>query len=102
MGLYYVVSETLTNVAKHAEASVVRVDLAADDSAVRLCARDDGVGGADPGRGSGMVGLMDRVHALGGRIELTSPAGEGTTLLVTIPLRRAEQDPAAGTTAVTN
>jgi len=49
-----------------------------------------------------MVGLMDRVHALGGRIELTSPAGEGTTLLVTIPLRRAEQDPAAGTTAVTN
>jgi signal transduction histidine kinase len=86
VGVYYVVSETLTNVVKHAEASVVFLELEAEDSVLRISARDDGIGGADPGRGSGMLGLMDRVHALSGRIEITSPAGGGTSLLVTVPL----------------
>jgi signal transduction histidine kinase len=88
VGLYYVVSETLTNAVKHAHATVVRVELDADDSTVRLSARDDGQGGADPGQGTGMVGLMDRVHALGGRFEITSPSGAGTSLLVTLPLEQ--------------
>jgi signal transduction histidine kinase len=85
VGMYYVVSEALTNVAKHAQASVVQVDLETEGDMTRLCVRDDGVGGADPGRGSGLVGLRDRVEALGGRIEITSPPGRGTSLLVTVP-----------------
>ena len=89
VGLYYVVSETLTNVVKHAHASALRVELEADEFMVRLTARDDGVGGADPGHGTGMVGLVDRVHALGGRIEIASPSGGGTSLLVTLPLTDA-------------
>jgi signal transduction histidine kinase len=86
VGVYYVVSEAVTNVIKHARASVVHVDLETDDAITRLRVRDDGVGGADPGRGSGLVGLRDRVHALGGRIEITSPSGSGTSLLVSLPL----------------
>jgi signal transduction histidine kinase len=83
---YYVVSEALTNAAKHAHASVVRVDVEADDSVVRLAVKDDGVGGADPIQGSGLVGLRDRVEAVSGTIEITSPAGSGTTLRVRIPV----------------
>lgn len=83
---YYVVSEALTNVAKHAQASVVRVDLDADDATVALSVSDDGVGGADPGHGSGLVGLKDRIEALGGTIEISSPTGGGTSLLVNIPI----------------
>jgi signal transduction histidine kinase len=83
---YYVVSEALTNAAKHAQASVAQVDVDATDSIVELAVRDDGVGGADPAQGSGLVGLSDRVEALGGRIEIASPAGRGTTVLVTIPI----------------
>jgi PAS domain S-box-containing protein len=83
---YYVVSEALTNAAKHAHASVVHVDVNADDSNVQLSIRDDGVGGADLNQGSGLVGLGDRVEALGGRIEVDSPAGGGTSLLVRIPI----------------
>jgi signal transduction histidine kinase len=83
---YYVVSEALANAAKHAQASAVHVNLAAMDGAVRLSIRDDGVGGADPERGSGLVGLRDRVEALGGTIEIASSAGSGTSLLVTLPL----------------
>jgi signal transduction histidine kinase len=83
---YYVVSEALTNAAKHAHASVVHVDVDADDSIVQLAIRDDGVGGAEPGRGSGLIGLTDRVEALGGTLAVTSPAGDGTTLLIEIPL----------------
>ena len=83
---YYVVSEALTNAAKHAHASVVHVELNADDSNLRLAIRDDGVGGADLDQGSGLVGLGDRVEALGGRIEVDSPAGGGTSLLVRIPI----------------
>jgi signal transduction histidine kinase len=83
---YYVVSEALTNAAKHAHASAVHVDIDASDSIVRLAIRDDGVGGADPRRGSGLIGLADRVEALGGRIELASPAGRGTSLRVNFPI----------------
>jgi signal transduction histidine kinase len=83
---YYVVSEALTNAAKHAHASVVHVELDAHDAIVQVEIRDDGVGGADPGHGSGLVGLSDRVEALGGTLEVASPAGCGTTLLIEIPL----------------
>jgi PAS domain S-box-containing protein len=86
VGAYYLVSETLTNAAKHAQASVVHIDVEAEDSIVQLMIRDDGVGGADHAQGSGLVGLSDRVEALGGRIEIASPAGHGTSLLVRIPI----------------
>jgi signal transduction histidine kinase len=83
---YYVVSEALTNAAKHAHASLVNVDLDTDEAILRLAIRDDGTGGADPRRGSGLLGLRDRIEALGGTLQVTSPAGKGTTLLVEIPL----------------
>ena len=96
VGVYYVVSETLTNAAKHAQATVVHVDLDVDDSLLTLVVRDDGVGGADTGNGTGLVGLQDRVHALGGRIEIASPAGSGTSLLVSLPLEPGGSSPPAG------
>jgi len=83
---YYVVSEALTNAAKHARASVVTVELHAHDAVLRLVIRDDGIGGADPGQGSGLLGLRDRIEALGGTLQVTSPAGNGTTLQVQVPL----------------
>jgi hypothetical protein len=83
---YYVVSEGLTNVAKHARASMVTVQLDTHDTIVRLAIGDDGIGGADPDRGSGLLGLRDRIEALGGTLEITSPAGKGTRLLIGIPL----------------
>jgi signal transduction histidine kinase len=82
---YYTVSEALANAAKHARASAVHVELDTPDAIVRLAIRDDGVGGADPARGSGLVGLSDRIEALGGTLEVISPAGGGTTLLIEIP-----------------
>jgi signal transduction histidine kinase len=83
---YYVVSEALTNTAKHAHASAVHVAVEARDGVLELSIRDDGSGGADPTRGSGLIGLTDRVHALGGTFEVASPVGHGTTLLVTLPV----------------
>jgi len=83
---YYVVSEGLTNAAKHGHASMVTVELDTHDTIVRLAIGDDGIGGADPDQGSGLLGLRDRIEALGGTLEITSPAGEGTTLLIGIPL----------------
>jgi len=83
---YYVVSETLTNAAKHAHASVVRVDVDVVGRVLRLSVRDDGDGGADPIRGSGLVGLKDRVEALGGTISVQSPLGAGTSVDVELPL----------------
>ncbi|MEA3076954.1 MAG: hypothetical protein QOF60_1862, partial [Actinomycetota bacterium] len=83
---YYVVSEALTNAAKHASASVVRVEVDAGDADLRIEIRDDGMGGADPTKGSGLVGLRDRVEALGGRLDVSSGGGTGTSLTVTIPL----------------
>ena len=86
---YYVVAEALTNVAKHARASAAYVDIDVHDDALRLRVRDDGVGGADPARGSGLIGLDDRVEALGGTMQIDSPAGKGTSLLVTLPIASA-------------
>jgi signal transduction histidine kinase len=87
VAVYYVVSEALTNTAKHAHASAVRVAVAARDGVLELSIRDNGCGGADPTRGSGLIGLTDRVDALGGTIEVVSPVGQGTTLLVRLPIR---------------
>jgi signal transduction histidine kinase len=86
VAVYYFVSEALTNVAKHAHASVVNVDVEAQDTVAKLSVRDDGVGGARLDQGSGLIGLRDRLEALGGKIEITSPVGKGTSLLVEIPL----------------
>jgi signal transduction histidine kinase/PAS domain-containing protein len=86
---YYIVSEALTNAAKHAHASVVHVLAQAHGADLRLSIRDDGRGGADPRRGSGLIGLTDRVDALGGTIKVISPSGEGTTLLVTLPVEKS-------------
>jgi GAF domain-containing protein len=83
---YYVASEALTNAAKHASASVVTIELDAQDALLCLEIRDDGVGGADPSQGSGLVGLADRIEALGGRFELTSPVGKGTAMMITVPV----------------
>jgi signal transduction histidine kinase len=87
---YYVVSEALTNAAKHAQASVVSVELDSQDANVHLAIRDDGIGGADLIRGSGLLGLRDRIEALGGTLQVTSPAGEGTALLIDVPLERLD------------
>jgi signal transduction histidine kinase len=83
---YYVVSEALTNAAKHAQASVVQVLAHTADGRLHLRVRDDGVGGAEIGPGSGLIGLADRVQALGGAITVDSPAGQGTTLQVELPI----------------
>jgi signal transduction histidine kinase len=82
---YYVVAEALTNAAKHAQASQVTVTVAADEKQLRLSVTDDGVGGAVPGGGSGLVGLKDRVEALGGQLRITSGDRQGTTLAAEIP-----------------
>ena len=83
---YYVVSEALTNVAEYARASVVHVEVEARDRILRVAVRDDGVGGADAALGSGLLGLKDRVEAIGGKMTLQSPRGEGTSLHVELPL----------------
>jgi signal transduction histidine kinase len=86
VGAYYVVSEALANTAKHAQASVVHVDARTQDASLQVSVTDDGVGGADLTRGSGLTGLADRVQALGGAISITSPHGEGTSLKVNLPI----------------
>jgi signal transduction histidine kinase len=87
VAVYYTVSEGLTNVVKHAHASEVCVDLDLQHETIRLSIRDDGCGGADLSGGTGLVGLKDRVEALNGYIAVTSPPGDGTSLLVAIPTR---------------
>jgi signal transduction histidine kinase len=84
---YYVVSEALTNITKHASASHAHVAVEERDARLHLSIRDDGVGGADPAGGSGLMGLRDRVQALGGSIEVNSRPGEGTAILVELPLQ---------------
>jgi GAF domain-containing protein len=84
---YYVVSESLTNAAKHADTPVADVTVATDGRALRVEVRDEGCGGADPAEGSGLLGLKDRVEAIGGTMRLTSPPGAGTSLRVELPLR---------------
>ncbi|MYW18489.1 histidine kinase, partial [Streptomyces sp. SID2955] len=82
---YYVVSEALTNAAKHAQASAVTVTVDADSDVLRVRVRDDGVGGAGFAGGTGLVGLRDRVEALDGRLSLDSPPAAGTTLCAELP-----------------
>jgi GAF domain-containing protein len=86
---YYVVSEALTNAAKHSHATSVQVSVERTDGEVRLSISDDGIGGANASRGSGLVGLTDRVEATGGRLTLDSPLGEGTSLVVELPMAHA-------------
>jgi signal transduction histidine kinase len=86
LAAYYVVAEALTNAAKHAGASVVDVQVVADAAMLRVRVRDDGRGGADLTRGTGLVGLTDRVEALGGRLALHSPPAAGTTVEMSVPL----------------
>jgi signal transduction histidine kinase len=83
---YYVVSEALTNAAKHSHATEVSVEAATVDGVLRLSVRDDGVGGADTRRGSGLIGLQDRIASLGGTLEITSTPGNGTSILAKIPI----------------
>ncbi|MDQ1617901.1 MAG: hypothetical protein QOE19_470 [Actinomycetota bacterium] len=90
VGAYYVVSEALTNAAKHARAAAVHVDVQVADGELRVMVRDDGVGGADFAGGSGLVGLKDRVEALGGRLSLHSPRGSGTFIRAELPLAEAD------------
>jgi signal transduction histidine kinase len=90
---YYVVAEALTNVAKHAHASSAEVAVMATENTVTVKVTDDGVGGADPGRGSGILGLRDRVEALEGVMSLSSPR-QGTTLIARLPI--APSPPGSG------
>jgi signal transduction histidine kinase len=82
---YYLVSESLANVAKHANASSARVEVIRRGGDVLIEIADDGVGGADESRGSGLRGLADRVEALGGSLRVWSPLGEGTRVRAEIP-----------------
>jgi signal transduction histidine kinase len=82
---YYVVAEALTNAAKYARASAVTISVHTEDDNLHLSIADDGIGGADTSRGSGLIGLVDRVEAIGGRMTISSHPGEGTSLRVVIP-----------------
>jgi signal transduction histidine kinase len=82
---YFVGAEALTNVVKHSRAGQAQVTASVDDGTLRLEIRDDGLGGADP-NGNGLVGMHDRVTALGGRLNIDSPSGHGTRVAVMVPL----------------
>jgi signal transduction histidine kinase len=86
VGAYYIVAEALTNTAKHSRAAQVEVCAESKDDNLFLSIRDDGIGGADIAKGSGLIGLKDRAEALGGRMRIESPAGHGTSLHIRIPL----------------
>jgi signal transduction histidine kinase len=92
---YYIVAEALTNAAKHARASAIVVEAEVAGDVLRVTVRDDGAGGADLGGGTGLVGLKDRVEALGGRIVLQSPRGAGTSLRAELPLGAANDGAAS-------
>jgi signal transduction histidine kinase len=84
--VYFLVSEALTNVAKYAQADAVSVDVSPTDGDLVVTIADDGVGGADPEQGSGLRGLVDRVHAIGGSLQVTSSPGQGTRLRAHLPV----------------
>jgi signal transduction histidine kinase len=88
IGAYYIVSEALANVAKHAEAELVRVSVELRHGFLAVSIQDDGVGGADA-NGSGLTGLAERVEALGGAMQLVSPPGSGTVVYVELPTEAA-------------
>lgn len=83
---YYVAAEALANANKHADASIIRINAAAGERWLDLSIADNGAGGADPARGSGLIGLIDRVDAMGGTIMINSPTGQGTELQIKLPL----------------
>ena len=85
LAAYFVACEALANVGKYARATSVRIVVARRDGLAVVEVADDGVGGADDSRGSGLRGLADRVEALGGRLEVVSPAGRGTVLTAELP-----------------
>ena len=91
---FYVVSESLTNVAKYAQASYARVSVTCEDGHALIEVVDDGVGGADAGKGSGLRGLADRVEALDGVFAIESPTGAGTCVRAAIPLSAGVRLPA--------
>jgi len=86
---YYIVSEALTNVAKHAEATKAKVDMTMAGEVLRFEITDNGRGGADPSAGSGILGLRDRAEAVGGTLFVISPPGKGTVVTAQIPLNQA-------------
>jgi signal transduction histidine kinase len=86
LAAYYTVAEALTNTAAHASANVIDVEVETGESVLHVRVRDDGRGGADLTGGCGLVGLTDRVEALGGRLTLHSPPGAGTTVQMSLPL----------------
>jgi signal transduction histidine kinase len=83
---YFVVAESLTNAAKHADATLITITGTVRDGAVRVVVQDDGRGGAGADRGSGLIGIIDRVEALGGTLVVRSPAGAGTTIELALPV----------------
>jgi PAS domain S-box-containing protein len=87
--VYYVIAEALTNVTKYATATAADIAVSSDAGGVHVAVADDGVGGADPAKGSGLRGLADRVEALGGRLEVASPAAGGTRVEAWIPVEAA-------------
>ena len=87
--VYYIASEALTNVVKHAQASQAKVEIAVDGDTLRFEVVDDGRGGADPTAGSGILGLRDRAEAAGGTLFVVSPPGKGTVVTAQIPLTDA-------------
>jgi signal transduction histidine kinase len=86
IAVYYVVSEALANAAKHSGASLARVGVRRTGERLVATVADDGVGGAEADGGSGLLGLRDRVEALGGRLTVDSPRGEGTTIAAELSL----------------
>ncbi|GGM15248.1 CHASE3 domain-containing protein [Dactylosporangium sucinum] len=96
VGVYYVVAEALTNAIRHARASLIFVRAAIVRNRLELSIEDDGVGGADPDTGTGLVGLADRVAAIGGSLNIASRPGRGTTLSITVPLAGAPDEGDAG------
>lgn len=87
VAVYYLVAEAITNVGKYAQATQATVDVerAESNGHVTVAVEDDGIGGADPDKGTGLVGLADRIEALGGRLDIDSPRGGGTRLTAEIP-----------------
>jgi signal transduction histidine kinase len=90
---YFVASEALANAAKHSSASRISVSLGQRDGGLVLSVSDDGVGGADAARGSGIVGLNDRVETLGGSLGVDSPPGKGTQIVARLPLDLEAEQP---------
>jgi predicted ATPase/signal transduction histidine kinase len=86
LAAYFSTAEAMANVAKHAQAAVVDVQVDTGDDALQIVVRDDGRGGADLAGGTGLIGLKDRIEALDGRLTVHSPPGAGTTLTISLPL----------------